>query len=190
MKWPGPFQMILGATFGFVIWLEVGSSRRDNPLAIGSDAPAFALLLLDQPRDTIRLSDLRGKVVLLETWNTGCMNCRDAMPAADALGRKYADAGLVVLHVAGQDLSDSGAMRRFLVDNQVIGIVVVDNDRRFQSSYQTWAVPWSVLIDRQGRVAWQHPGVVREAAHPLLTGDGDAVLRRVLAAGTMSATSN
>ena len=180
MKRPGPFGMIVGATLMLMVALELGSNGRNNPLAIGADAPPFALPRLDRPMDSIRLADLRGKVVLLETWNTGCANCRSTMPAADSLGRRYGADGFVVLHVAGQDISDSGSMRRFLEDNQVTGTVVVDDDRRFNASYQTWAVPWSVLVDREGKVVWQHAGAVSGAAHPLMTEHGQTLLRRVL----------
>jgi hypothetical protein len=87
----------------------------------------------------------------------------------------------VAVHVAGQELADSAAMRRYLSEIGVSGIVIVDDQRHFASSYQTWAVPWSVLVDREGKVAWQRPGVVNGADHPLLTEDGEALLRSVLA---------
>lgn len=89
----------------------------------------------------------------------------------------------MVIHVAGEDLSDSVAMRRYLGEIGVNGIVVVDDERHFASSYQTWAVPWSVLVDREGKVAWQRPGVVNGADHPLSTQDGERLLRKVLAKG-------
>lgn len=180
MRGPGPFGVIVGATLVLVAALEIGSNERNNPLAIGADAPPFALPRLDRPMDSIRLADLRGKVVLLETWNTACANCRSAMPAADSLGRRYADAGLVVIHIAGQDLSDSLSMRRFLNDNAVTGVVLVDDHRGFNASYQAWGVPWSVLVDRAGKVAWQHAGMVNGAAHPLLTERGEALLQGIL----------
>jgi peroxiredoxin len=181
MKRPGPFAIVVGTTVLLVAALELGNFRAEHPLTVGSAAPEFALPRLDPPGDTLRLADLRGKVVLLEAWNTACDNCRSAMPAADLLADKYRSRGLVVIHVAWQNLADSVAMRRFLDETRVSGTVVVDDQRQFVSRYHMWAVPWSVLVDRQGRVAWQRPGVVEGAEHPLLTEAGDAVLQQVLA---------
>lgn len=159
---------------------EIASHKDSNPLEIGRSAPEIALPSLESPGDTIRLSDYRGKVVLLEMWNTVCANCRDAMPVAESLAAVYGTQGLVVLHVANEDLGDSTRMREFLRENRLRGPVVVDADRSFLADYQIWAVPWSVLIDRAGKVAWQYPGVVAGARHPLLTGDGREALRVAL----------
>lgn len=177
----GPVGVILGTVALLVLALEIGSHKNANPLTVGGLAPEVALPRLDRPDDTLRLSDLRGKVVLLEMWNTVCANCREAMPAAELLARRYEKDGLVVIHVANENLSDSTRMRLFLRQNALSGTVIVDDKRKFLSSYHIWAVPWSVLIDRHGKVAWQHPGPVRDAAHPLLTEAGEAFLRRVLA---------
>lgn len=176
----GPVGLIVGGVLAVVVALELGSRKAASPLAIGGLAPEIALPRLDRPTDTLRLSSLRGKVVLLEMWNTSCANCREEMPGAESLARRFEKQGLVLIHVANEDLSDSSAMTRFLQSNALTGIVIVDDKRSFLQDYQVWAVPWSVLIDRNGRVVWQHPGTAREAAHPLLTEDGEALLRHVL----------
>lgn len=176
----GPVGAVVLLTVGLVLILELGSHRDSNPLAIGKQASDLALPHLERPGDTLRLASLRGQVVLLEMWNTVCENCRQAMPAAESLGRQFSQEGLVVVHVANEDLADSARMRRFLDDNDLTGMVVVDDHRTFLSTYQIWAVPWSVLLDREGKVAWQYPGVVRDAVHPLLTEEGQAVLQRTL----------
>ena len=171
--------VILASVAGAAIF-EVASRKDANPLEIGRVAPDITLPSLESPGDTIRLTDYRGKVVLVEMWNTVCANCRDAMPVAESLAAVYDPQGLVVLHVANEDLGDSTRMREFLHENHLRGRVAVDADRRFLSDYQIWAVPWSVLIDRAGKVVWQYPGVAGSARHPLLTADGQKALRTAL----------
>lgn len=105
------------------------------------------------------------------------------MPAAEAIARVYADSTLVVVPIANENLSDSTGMRAFHAANYLVGLVVDDDKRHFPSRYQVWAVPWSVLLDREGKVAWQRPGVVNGADHPLSTQDGERLLRKVLAKG-------
>lgn len=177
---PGPLTIVVALVLLGVLVLELAGRSRANPLAIGGLAPAFALPILDRPGHTLRVGDLRGKVVLLETWNTACANCREAMPAAEELARRYGVEGFLVVHVAGQDLSDSTGMRRYLREIGVSGLVAVDDDRAFQGAYQIWGVPWSVLVDRDGRVAWQQAGVEIGARHPLMTEQGERRLMEVL----------
>lgn len=165
-----------------VLALELFSRQDASPLAIGAPAPELGLPRLDRPGDTLLLQDLKGRVVLLEMWNTACGNCRETMPAAEAIARAYADRGLVVVHVANENLSDSTGMREYLAANHLEGLVVVDDERQFLSRYQVWAVPWSVLLDRQGRVAWRYPGVISGVRHPLLSDRGQAALTRALGA--------
>jgi thiol-disulfide isomerase/thioredoxin len=176
----GPVGAVIGAVVLLAVALEVGSHKSANPLTVGGDAPEVALPRLDRPTDTLWLSSLRGKVVLLEMWNTSCANCREAMPGAELLARRYEKEGFILIHVANENLSDSSAMRSFLQQNSLTGIVVVDDKRHFLGAYHIWAVPWSVLIDRNGKVAWQYPGPAQDAPHPLLTKTGEALLRRVL----------
>jgi thiol-disulfide isomerase/thioredoxin len=173
--WSVIFVSVAGAAI-----FEVASRQNANPLEIGRLAPEIALPSLESPGDTIRLSDYRGRVVLLEMWNTVCANCRDAMPVAESLAKVYGPAGFVVIHVANEDLGDTVRMRTFLRENGLSERVAVDAHRSFLSDYQIWAVPWSVLVDRAGKVAWQYPGVVAGARHPILTEDGQEALRVAL----------
>jgi thiol-disulfide isomerase/thioredoxin len=70
--------------------------------AVGRPAGDLAFLEVadDSPR---RLSELRGKVVLLNLWATWCPPCRKEMPAIDRLQRDYADRGLVVVTLSNEE---------------------------------------------------------------------------------------
>jgi len=70
--------------------------------AVGRPARELAFLQVadDAPR---RLSELRGKVVLLNLWATWCPPCRKEMPAIDRLQRDYADRGLVAVTLSNEE---------------------------------------------------------------------------------------
>ena len=71
----------------------------------GQPAPDFALQSLDGK--TMKLSDFRGKAVLLNFWATWCEPCKIEMPWFVDLNKKYGSQGLVVLGVAMDDASPS-----------------------------------------------------------------------------------
>ena len=75
-------------------------------------APAFTLPTLSGV--PIRLSDLRGKVVLLNFWVTWCGSCRAEMPSIDALHRRYKNRGLEVLAVNLDATTTSSKVQTFV----------------------------------------------------------------------------
>jgi cytochrome c biogenesis protein CcmG/thiol:disulfide interchange protein DsbE len=95
-----------------------------------------------------RLSDLRGKVVLLNFWATWCAPCRHEMPLLSKMQRDYAADGLVVLYVS---LEDADVIDRFLRTQKLDGLQGrLDTAPPFYDAGRFY--PLSYLIDRDGRV--------------------------------------
>ncbi len=111
-------------------------------------APDFSLRDLDG--QSLRLSDYRGKVVLLNFWATFCSPCRREMPALEKLWRDYRGQGLVVLAVA----ADRGApdhVRRFIEEGGYSFPVVLDPNGAARKAYEVVALPMTYIIGRDGR---------------------------------------
>lgn len=108
----------------------------------------------------VKISDLRGRVVLLDFWATWCAPCLAAFPHLREWQEKYKDRGLVVLGLTmyygrgeGHDMTPAeelSYLERFKKQyNITYGVAVTDtlNNHR---SYGIQAIPTAVLIDRQG----------------------------------------
>jgi thiol-disulfide isomerase/thioredoxin len=111
-------------------------------------APDFVLQGTDG--HPVRLSDLRGKVVLVNFWATWCIPCRQEMPA---IAQAYADhrgQGFTVLEVNEQESPD--AIRSFSEQTGEMPPVVLDQDGAVMRQYHLQGLPDSFLIDRQGNV--------------------------------------
>jgi len=114
---------------------------------IGYTAPDFELADLDGRMH--RLSDLRGKVVLLNFWATWCGPCRIEMPTLQALHEDLGGRDLQVLAVAG-DLEGERLVRPFMEELGLTFPGLLDASGKVQDLYFVNALPMSFLMDRNG----------------------------------------
>ena len=148
-------RLMIGIVVLSVLWVylsriparNAGGSAPPSP-QIGFSAPDFTLDALDSEKLT--LSDLRGKVVLINLWASWCPPCRAEMPALDAVYRKYRDSGFVVLAV-NTTYQDAEADARTFV--QRLGLtfpIVLDRDGATSQRYRLQALPTSYFVGRDG----------------------------------------
>ena len=162
--------LFVGAGLGIFLYFGLGVGRRGaaglqapagrslpaSP-AIGAPAPDFELASL--AGDTIRLSDLRGKVVLINFWATWCGPCRLEMPAMDARFRQL-DPRFAVLAV---NFAEPASRVQSFVDELGLSFaVLLDPDSAVQNLYRVRAYPTSFLVDEQGIIRVQHLGLMSE----------------------------
>ncbi len=120
-------------------------------------APDFALK--DADGKTVRLSDYRGKVVLLDFFATWCGPCKVEIPWFMQFERKHKDKGFSVI---GVSMDDEGwdVVKPFLAQLGVNYRVVIGSDATAQAFGGVDALPTTFLIDREGRIAATHVGLV------------------------------
>lgn len=131
-------------------------------------APNFALK--DTSGKVTRLSDYRGRVVLLDFWATTCGGCVEEIPIFIELARAYERQGLATIGVAEDiayaNLKNADAawarVRPFVREHKV-GYTVVMGDSRVTTDYDIQALPLTYLIDAKGRVAAAYNGVVQRS---------------------------
>ena len=123
-------------------------------------APDFALI--DSHGTAVRLTDFKGKVVLLDFWATWCHGCKIEIPWYEEFQRKYKDRGLSVI---GVSMDDDGwkSVKPFLQSNKLNYPIVVGN-QDLAKQYSVASMPVTLLIDREGRIADSHSGMVSKHA--------------------------
>jgi thiol-disulfide isomerase/thioredoxin len=129
----------------------------------GQTAPEIALKTL--AGETVKLSALKGKVVLVDFWASWCGPCRESMPVLEKLSKSYKEQGFVVLGVNIDN--DAEAARKFLKDLPVSFQIVNDAQKQVAKAYAPPTMPSSYLIDRQGKVHVVHAGFKRSDAAKL-----------------------
>jgi peroxiredoxin len=131
-------------------------------------APGFSLT--DANGKQIQLSDYRGKVVLLDFWATWCGGCKLEIPWYMEFDKKYKQQGLAVIGVS-MDEEGWKAVKPFLArekdpetgGNTAMKYPVVIGNDPLAKAYNLTSMPMTLLIDRQGKIALSHTGVVNKS---------------------------
>lgn len=114
----------------------------------GFSAPDFSLELLDG--GLVTLSDLRGKVVLVNFWATWCPPCRAEMPAIEKVYRTFKPLGLEVLAVNLTDQDSEAAVAAFAQELGLTFPIPLDRRGEVSTRYILRGLPSTFFIDRQG----------------------------------------
>jgi thiol-disulfide isomerase/thioredoxin len=128
-------------------------------IALGQKVNAQALTLKDLRGHTVRISDYRGKVVLLNFWATWCPPCRAEMPDLVKWQREFADKGLQVIGITYPP-TKLREVRRFIRSikvNYPILLGAIKTKTLFDS---VEALPITVVIDREGNVRERIEGIL------------------------------
>lgn len=128
------------------------------PFILGSTAPDFALPVLTVEGvgpDTVRLSDLRGHIVVLNFWSVGCAPCVAEHEPVNRVAEKYADEGVRYLGITGESPE---RLAGFEKDHGPTSYPHLQKNQGVSQNYRQKAFPLHVVIDPDGRVAWWRPG--------------------------------
>ncbi|HEV8305100.1 MAG TPA: TlpA disulfide reductase family protein [Gemmatimonadales bacterium] len=109
--------------------------------------PPFALPTLSG--DTLRLDDFRGRVTLVNFWASWCDPCREEFPHMAALYREFARKDFAIAAIS--DDVDGGKMRAFVAQFRPPFPILVGAGR-MKAAYHYRGLPYSVLLDREGRI--------------------------------------
>jgi cytochrome c biogenesis protein CcmG, thiol:disulfide interchange protein DsbE len=135
---------------------SVARAARGAPAqAVSLPAPDFTLPTL--AGGSVRLSDLRGRVVLLNFWATWCVPCRTEMPAIEELYQRYRDRGLEVLAI-NLDVLSTASVEAFAKEVGVTFRVALDPSWSTARAYSVIGLPTTYLIDRSGKAVVREVG--------------------------------
>jgi cytochrome c biogenesis protein CcmG/thiol:disulfide interchange protein DsbE len=157
----GPIGLLFAAAILYAF--AAPSYRQGEPSLAGRKALDFPL----QIPGATHLSDLRGKVVVLNFWASWCPPCLEETQSLNTLQQQIASKGGVVLGLSVDE--DKAAYQKFLVDNHVVFPTYDDTSKKTAADYGTSMYPETYLIDRSGRLArkivgpqdWQSPEIMQ-----------------------------
>jgi cytochrome c biogenesis protein CcmG/thiol:disulfide interchange protein DsbE len=138
----------LGVAILALVAFVMPTYRQGEASIAGRPAEDFSVDLAGKPS---HLSDLKGKVVVLNFWATWCPPCVEETPALNRLQQRIASRGGVVLGVSVDE--DAAAYEKFLKDQGVTFPTYREPSKKVAQDYGTTMYPETYIIDRHGRLA-------------------------------------
>jgi peroxiredoxin len=150
-------------------YVELAELVRYEHMRASSDSPEFSAAMTKLESDDERrqhvdftladlrgkswtLSELRGKVVVVNFWATWCPPCRKEMPDLEALYNRFKGEGFVVLAVSDED---AAKVRPFIAERQVTYPILLDPGRKVNDLFQVEGIPKTFVYDRDGKLVAQ-----------------------------------
>src|SRR5256714_3535920 len=130
--------------------LRDAKSQPGTPVTNRTFEPAPDVQFTRLDGSALRLSDLRGQVVLLNFWATWCIPCREEIPVLNAMQHDLQSKGLKIV---GASLEDSAAaVTSYQKDVRKVDYDVVVRDSGLKSKFAQAGLPTTYLIDREGKI--------------------------------------
>ena len=139
----------IGFTLVFSISATYAASEK-----LSGKAPNFTLK--SRTGKNIKLSELRGDVVMLNFWASWCGPCRKEMPLLEKIHKKYKRLGFTLLGVNVEENSNDA--KNYLKDVRVTFPILFDRTQKTSKLYDVRAMPTTILIDRNGNKRFIHKG--------------------------------
>jgi len=172
-RWIAAAAAALGVAL-FAVPLLRGPLDRPSPASQPADAPVaekvsgpscevktaahLNFTLKDIDGTNVKLTDYKGKVVLLNFWATWCGPCKLEIPEFVEAYERYRDKGFVILGVLSEDDPSQQALQTFMSEFKM-NYPVMRQHAELEESFGTlWALPTSFVIDRKGQVCSKHMG--------------------------------
>lgn len=166
--------IILIATLGYMLFSSHPEVKTDSKVALpGTEGvetpPDFDVITMDGRK--IKLSEYRGKVVVLDFWATWCPPCRDEIPQLVRIARENRARGVEVvgLHIDDRGRSSPEDIRRFIDSYNIDYTVGRATDEMFIAylGKEETAIPQTLVFDRSGRVIHHLVGYTSSHARAL-----------------------
>ena len=141
------------ATGGRIAPFEVAAAQ--------GTAPNFAGISNWFNSAPLNMADLRGKVVLVDFWTYGCVNCVNTLPHVTELYAKYRDRGLVIVGVHTPEFPferSASNVQAALKRHGITYPVAQDNDSRTWNAFGNRYWPAQYIVDQSGKIVFQHDG--------------------------------
>lgn len=146
------FYLSISIAVAGILWLAAPLSQAE---AATTAAPEWQLN--DPDGQSVKLSDFKGKVVILDFWATWCPPCRAEIPGFIELQKRYSGQGLTVVGVS-LDTAGASVVKSFIKRVGMNYPVVIGNEKTAADYGGITAIPTTFVLDRNGNIVTSHQG--------------------------------
>ena len=148
-----PLRFACGLTAAVAVALTLCTPSLRAAAGMDRKAPSIQMKTLDGK--TVRLADLKGRIVLIDFWASWCAPCTATFPALNALGQELKDQGVDVLAVSQDEKRKE--LDAFLAGHPPTLDVFTDPRGTASAAFGVTAIPSMFVVDRAGTIRFAHP---------------------------------
>jgi len=152
----GPYVQLANLARYEEINVDLDSGAYKNALAtvdaLNEKRKKVDFTLTDRAGKTWTLSQLKGKVVLVNFWATWCPPCKKEMPDLDALYKRFSDKNFVILAISDEKAE---TVDKYLGEHPVNYPVLLDPDRKVNTLFDIDGIPKNLIYNRKGQLVAQ-----------------------------------
>jgi peroxiredoxin len=152
----GALAFFAAVSFCSVGILLAGTGQQEGLASGPGRPPAPPLDLVDSSGDRIRLSDFRGKALIVNFWATWCLPCRAEMPSMERAWHAVKDEGIGVIAVNVGDNPNS--LSQLSMEHLLSFPLPMDQDFTVVKAWPVKGLPTTFVVDTEGRLAYQAMG--------------------------------
>lgn len=143
-----------------IITLIISFSSFVHAQGIGSKAPDFTAK--DLQGNSVKLSELKGKIVVLDFWASWCVPCKKSMPHLIELYNEYKDTSFTIIGVNVD--TELKKLREFESDlnTDIPFTLIFDKDSEIPPLYEVEGMPTTVVINKEGIIKYKEVGYTTE----------------------------
>lgn len=156
----GCFRVVSGGLLLalLLVYSSFGWAKNDCRFnAVKEPFAATGFALPDRSGNQHRLSDYKGRVVVINFWSTWCIPCRKEMPSLERAWQRLQSSDVELLSIAMQD--DVEAIDLFLEKSPVSFPVLLDSDGEVAREWKVIGIPVTFVLDGAGRVVYAIKGI-------------------------------
>ena len=101
-----------------------------------------------------------GKVTLINFWATYCVPCRKEMKLLDKMNQAFSEQGAQVIGISIDDSRTVGRVKSLIKSQKLNYTMLLDTEQKLYKNFNTSAMPFSILVDPDGNIIWEHTGYV------------------------------
>jgi len=153
--------VVIGAFLAGLLWLAFFTPPQ-SPNQTTTQPLATGFTLTDVDGNIFRLSDQRGKIVVLEFMRTTCSACITQEPYLRELRSKFGD-DVVMAMISVDPSGDTESLLRSHRDQNLMGWIAIRDTAQIYKGYSVQATPTIFIIDKDGYIQYHHEGVTESA---------------------------
>ena len=103
---------------------------------------------------------LDGKLTLINFWATYCVPCRKEMKHLNRISKTYAEQNVQVIGISIDDSRTVGRVKSMVKSQKLKYLILLDTEQKLYKNFNTSAMPFSILVDVNGKIIWEHTGYI------------------------------